>query len=62
MVKIQFFKWNSALIFLILSITNIFGTEFKDLDLSPFDSTKMSIEIIDNHNSKNRLSKVFHSS
>lgn len=61
MVKIQFYKWNSALIFLILSITNIFGTEFKDFNISSLDSTKMSIEIIDNHNSKNRLTKVFHS-
>ena len=55
------FRLYSTLLFLILSITNIFGLEFKNFNISPFDSTKMSIEIIENHNSKNKFTKVFHS-
>lgn len=61
MVNTRTFRLNSILIILILTISNLFGTEFKDFNISPFDSTKMSIEIVDNHNSKNRLTKVFHS-
>lgn len=62
MENIRTFRFNLILIFFILSAaTIIFGTEFKDFNISPFDSTKMSIEITDNHNSKNRLTKVFHS-
>lgn len=61
MVKTRIFRLITSLLFFILSSTNIFGTEFKNFNISPFDSTKMSIEIVENHNSKNRLTKVFHS-
>jgi len=61
MIKTQYFKWNSVLLFLILLTATIFASDFQDYNVSSFDSTKMSIEIIDNHNSKNRLTKVFHS-
>ncbi len=53
-------KFYLILLFFI-SITNIFGIEFKDFNLSSFDSTKMSIEIVENRNLKNKLIKVFHS-
>ncbi len=61
MVNTRTFRINLTLLFFILLITNIFGTDFKDFNISPFDSTKMTIEIVENHNSKNRLTKVFHS-
>ncbi|MCF6270939.1 MAG: Na/Pi symporter [Melioribacteraceae bacterium] len=60
-METKHFKFYSTLLFFILLVANIFGTEFKDFNLPPFDSTKMSIEILGNQNSKNRLTKVFHS-
>ncbi len=60
---VKYSSFNPLLIFILILIllTPIFGAEFKDFNTSQFDSTKMSIQIIDNYNSKNKLSKVLHS-
>jgi phosphate:Na+ symporter len=58
-------NWNFNIylvtVFILISCLELFGTDFKDFNSSPFDSTKMSIEIIGNYDSNNKQTKVLHS-
>ncbi len=49
------------IIFILISSTALLGTEFNEFKATQFDSTKMSIQIVNNFKSKNKLTKVLYS-